>query len=91
MPGRIPHSINGQGLATPTCNALGIDYLDADNYETVSESLPALDQRNYSWMDIITIDQLPNYEDKIKIFYEEHLHLDEEIRYIFEESGYFDV
>ncbi|KYO32933.1 hypothetical protein Y1Q_0011261 [Alligator mississippiensis] len=41
--------------------------LDADNYETVSESLPALDQRNYSWMDIITIDkdQLPNYEDKL--------------------------
>uniref|UniRef100_A0A7M4FWD1 acireductone dioxygenase (Fe(2+)-requiring) n=1 Tax=Crocodylus porosus TaxID=8502 RepID=A0A7M4FWD1_CROPO len=56
-------------------------YLDADNYETLSKSLPVLDQRNYSWMDIITI----------KIFYEEHLHLDEEIHYILEGSGYFDV
>uniref|UniRef100_A0A7M4EPC5 acireductone dioxygenase (Fe(2+)-requiring) n=1 Tax=Crocodylus porosus TaxID=8502 RepID=A0A7M4EPC5_CROPO len=55
--------------------------LDADNYETLSKSLPVLDQRNYSWMDIITI----------KIFYEEHLHLDEEIHYILEGSGYFDV
>ena len=50
-------------------------------------------ERNYSWMDIITIckDKLPNYEEKIKMFYKEHLHLDDEIRCILDASGYLDV
>lgn len=44
-------------------------------------------------MDIITIhpDKLPDYENKVKMFYEEHLHLDDEIRYILDGSSYFDV
>ncbi|EDM03221.1 acireductone dioxygenase 1, isoform CRA_c [Rattus norvegicus] len=67
--------------------------LDADKYENDPELEQIRKTRNYSWMDIITIckDSLPNYEEKIKMFFEEHLHLDEEIRYILEGSGYFDV
>ena len=74
---------------------LGVLYwkLDADKYESDPELEKIRKERNYSWMYIITIckDKLPTYEEKIKMFYEEHLHLDDEIRYILDGSGYFDV
>ncbi|KAL8989087.1 MAG: hypothetical protein Q9169_008438 [Polycauliona sp. 2 TL-2023] len=50
--------------------------------------------RAYSIRDVITISPLAmgsTYEDNIQMFYREHLHEDEEIRYILEGGGYFDV
>jgi len=51
------------------------------------------DDRGYSYADIITIhpDKLPDYEKKVKSFFEEHIHDAEEIRYIVDGSGFFDV
>lgn len=49
--------------------------------------------RGYSYEDTIDVcpEKLENYERKIKSFYEEHVHTDEEIRYVVSGSGYFDV
>jgi len=62
--------------------------------EESKERLQAIREvRSYSYQDVIEVskDTLPNYEEKIKNFYEEHLHTDEEIRYVLAGSGYFDV
>ena len=49
--------------------------------------------RGYSYEDTIDVcpEKLENYEVKIKCFYEEHVHTDEEIRYVVSGSGFFDV
>lgn len=50
--------------------------------------------RHYNHRDEITISPTAMgeiYDSKVKAFFNEHLHEDEEIRYILEGSGFFDV
>eukprot|EP00755_Sulcionema_specki_P019303 Sspe_Gene.69099::Locus_40726_Transcript_1_3_Confidence_0.500_Length_847::g.69099::m.69099/K08967/mtnD, mtnZ, ADI1; 1,2-dihydroxy-3-keto-5-methylthiopentene dioxygenase len=51
------------------------------------------EENGMTYADIITItpEALPGYHEKLKSFFEEHLHEDDEIRYILSGSGYFDV
>jgi 1,2-dihydroxy-3-keto-5-methylthiopentene dioxygenase len=80
--------------------------MDADSFEYPVKSVPwdpkdavdpklnqIRDDRGYSYADIITVhpDHLPGYEEKVKSFFEEHIHDAEEIRYILGGSGFFDV
>jgi 1,2-dihydroxy-3-keto-5-methylthiopentene dioxygenase len=80
--------------------------LDADTYTYPTKAIPwdpkdakdpmlqqLRDDRGYSYADIITVhpDHLPEFETKLKAFFEEHIHDAEEIRYILGGSGYFDV
>jgi len=67
--------------------------LDADAYETDPELKKIRKERGYDYEDIILVspEKLENYEAKIKSFYEEHIHTDEEVRYCLDGSGYFDV
>jgi len=66
---------------------------NVDDYENDEDLKKIREARGYSYVDIIEVcpEKLPNYEVKIKNFFEEHLHTDEEIRYTLDGSGYFDV
>ncbi|KAL3690946.1 hypothetical protein R1sor_004597 [Riccia sorocarpa] len=93
---RLPHRqtpnkpVSAQELAE-----LGVIqwHLDADKYENDPELEKIRKDRGYNYHDIIDVspDTLPEYERKIKSFYEEHIHTDEEIRYCIGGSGYFDI
>jgi 1,2-dihydroxy-3-keto-5-methylthiopentene dioxygenase len=69
---------------------LGIKHF---NYPEVEDVNALAKERDYKNRDEITISPttLPGYEEKVKMFFNEHLHEDEEIRYILDGSGFFDV
>lgn len=70
---------------------LGVLYHHAPEVSTVDTIAK---DRSYKNRDEITVSPSAMgaiYEDKVKSFFHEHLHEDEEIRYIRDGAGYFDV
>ncbi|GMH08468.1 hypothetical protein Nepgr_010308 [Nepenthes gracilis] len=67
--------------------------LNAKDYEKDEELKKIRETRDYNYMDLLDLcpEKVDNYEEKLRNFYTEHIHADEEIRYCLEGSGYFDV
>lgn len=73
----------------------GVEYFQVNHlkYKTDNTLKELREKRGYSYEDEITCSKgcLQNYEEKLKNFFTEHLHTDEEIRLVLDGSGYFDV
>jgi len=65
--------------------------LDADNYEQEGKLAKICEDRKYNYKDFIDSTKLPNLPKLLGVFFEEHLHDDEEIRFFVDGSGFFDV
>ena len=74
---------------------LGVFYqnINPNDYSSNEGFLKFRKVHNYRFEDIIEISPstLENYEEKIKSFYDEHIHTQDEVRYILEGSGFFDI
>jgi 1,2-dihydroxy-3-keto-5-methylthiopentene dioxygenase len=74
---------------------LGVEsyIIDADNYEKEGKLDKLCKEKHYGHRSIVNIhpDTLPNYDTMVKKFYEEHLHEYDEIRFILDGEGWFDV
>lgn len=85
---------SGRVVAPEKLAALGVIYKYIDNIDDL-EALAT--ERHYKNRDqvVLNLDAFGGNEDaynaKMKQFYKEHYHEDEEIRYIVEGEGYFDV
>lgn len=78
-------------MRTKELETLGILYFEVKDLAGVDDIAQG---RKYKNRDEITVSPEKmgkDYEDKVKMFFEEHLHEDEEIRYVQAGSGYFDV
>ncbi|KUI64997.1 1,2-dihydroxy-3-keto-5-methylthiopentene dioxygenase [Cytospora mali] len=87
---RLPHD-SGHPITTDALGKVGVLY---HHMPSVSDVDALAAERGYRNRDEVTVspEKMGDvYEDKVKSFFAEHLHEDEEIRYIRGGKGYFDV
>ncbi|KAF8866002.1 1,2-dihydroxy-3-keto-5-methylthiopentene dioxygenase [Acephala macrosclerotiorum] len=87
---RLPHD-SGRVVSPSYLEKLGVLYYNISNEADVDQLAK---DRSYKNRDMITVSPEKMgevYEEKVKMFFNEHLHEDEEIRYIRDGSGFFDV
>jgi 1,2-dihydroxy-3-keto-5-methylthiopentene dioxygenase len=92
LPGdqRLPHD-SGRAVDVEALNQLGVHYYHFPDLSSVDELAAKRGYRNRDEIFVSPEKMGDVYEDKVKMFFHEHLHEDEEIRYIRGGQGYFDV
>ncbi|KPM36891.1 1,2-dihydroxy-3-keto-5-methylthiopentene dioxygenase [Neonectria ditissima] len=92
LPGdqRLPHD-SGRGVDADALLALGVYYYHLPELQSVDELAEKRGYRNRDEIKVSPKTMGDIYEEKVKMFFKEHLHEDEEIRYIRDGRGYFDV
>ncbi|KAI6227596.1 1,2-dihydroxy-3-keto-5-methylthiopentene dioxygenase [Aphelenchoides fujianensis] len=73
--------------------SIGVLYAYVDPKERDVKLEPIAKERGFDHSDEVAVSPqlLPDYEEKIQFFFEEHLHNDDEVRYVIDGCGYFDV
>jgi 1,2-dihydroxy-3-keto-5-methylthiopentene dioxygenase len=87
---RLPHD-SGRNVTQEYLSKLGLHYFKVPLESDVDKIAV---ERHYRNRDVITVspEKMGDiYEEKVKSFFHEHLHEDEEIRYIKDGAGYFDI
>ncbi|XP_014242297.1 1,2-dihydroxy-3-keto-5-methylthiopentene dioxygenase [Cimex lectularius] len=71
----------------------GVEYIHIEDLDDKDSIENIKRERGYNYEDEMTCSKecLENYEERLKTFYTEHLHTDEEIRLVLDGTGYFDV
>ncbi|PVV02446.1 hypothetical protein BB560_003101 [Smittium megazygosporum] len=88
-----PHD-SGIEVSPETLEKLGVFYarLTGTEEEKQAQLDSIAKERNYNSFDVINLSTLtPDLDKKLDVFFDEHLHEDEEIRCVLQGSGYFDV
>eukprot|EP00047_Mylnosiga_fluctuans_P004339 m.233957 g.233957 ORF g.233957 m.233957 type:complete len:175 (+) comp12592_c0_seq1:291-815(+) len=89
---RLPHRLSDANESTEILGPIGVAYrhVPVAGHEAVLEAFMA--ERGYKAQDVVTISPaMPEFDKKLEIFFTEHLHEDEEVRFIVAGSGFFDV
>ncbi|CAL5868282.1 uncharacterized protein PFLUO_LOCUS2506 [Penicillium psychrofluorescens] len=87
---REPHD-SGRLATEDELSRLGVLYKHCPTIEAVNVIAQERGYRNRDEICVSPATMGAVYEDKVKMFFAEHLHEDEEIRYILDGEGYFDV
>ncbi|KAJ3813494.1 Acireductone dioxygenase ARD family [Lentinula lateritia] len=94
---RLPHhdSESSRSVDTEILSSIKVESWNIPVDEWYEEKLDAIaKERAYKNRDVITLSKEnlgEDFEEKIKVFYKEHIHEDDEIRYILSGGGFFDV